>query len=108
VLPYPPQGLQHHWAGKREHREGEQEALDLPPHCRGIRPRFQLPQAGVGEFGEDLRRQGRATGTADAPEHLPGPIALHRLPPVQGVDEEVGVEEVARGHYLRPPHTRSS
>jgi hypothetical protein len=53
----------------------------------------------------------------DAPEHLPGTLTLLGLPPVQGVDQQVGVNQVTGGHpyprltpgprRARPGHTGS-
>src|SRR5215213_5029458 len=56
VLPDAPQGFEHHGAGERQYREGEHEALYLPPYRRRIRPGLELSQARAPEFGEDLRR----------------------------------------------------
>src|SRR5215218_1413961 len=100
VLSDAPQGLEHHRAGERDHREGQQEAFDLAPYRLGIRPGLKLPQAGVGELGERLRRQSPTTGAAYPPEHLPSPISLERLPAVHGVDQKVRVEDVTGSHTL--------
>jgi hypothetical protein len=80
--PRHPQGLEHHGAGERQDREGEHEALDLPPYRRRVRTRLELTQARAPEFGEDLHRKGRGSGAADAPEHLSGTLTPLRLPPV--------------------------
>src|SRR5215208_8070399 len=60
------------------------------------------------EIGEDLRREGRGSSAADAPEHLPGTLTLLRLPAIQGVDEQIGVHHITGGHPLKHPHARSS
>jgi hypothetical protein len=89
VLPDAPQGFEHHGAGERQDREGEHEALDLPPYCRRVRPGLELSQARAPEFGEDLRREGRGSGAADVPEHLSGMLTFLWLPAVQGVGEQI-------------------
>jgi hypothetical protein len=108
VLPDAPQGLKHHGAGDWQDREGEHETLDLPPYRRLVRPGLEFSQARAPEFEEDLRREGRGSGATDAPEHLPGTLTPLRLPPVQGVDEHVGVHHTTSGHPSKDPHTRSS
>jgi hypothetical protein len=108
VLPDAPQGFEHYGAGDWQDREGYHETLDLPAYRRRIRPGLELSQARAPEFGEDLRREGRGSGTADTPEHLPSTLTLLRLPPVQGVDEHIGVHHITGGDPLKGPHARSS
>ena len=76
MLPDAPQGLEHHGTGEHQDWEGDHEALDFPPYCFYIRPGLELSQARAPEFGEDLRREGRGSGTADTPEHLPYALTL--------------------------------
>jgi hypothetical protein len=108
VLPDAPQGLKHHVAGDWQEWECEHEALVLPPYCLCIRPGLELAQARAPEFGEDLRREGCGSGTADAPEYLPYTLTLLRFSAVQGVDEYVGVHHITGGPPLKDPHARSS
>ena len=103
-----PQGFEHHGAGEPQEREGEHEALDLPPYCFWIRPGFELSLARAPEFEEDLSRERRGSCATDPPEHLPGTLTLLRVPLVQGVDEHVGVHNITGGHLLKRPHTRFS
>jgi hypothetical protein len=67
MLPDAPQGFEHHGAGERQEWEGKHEVLDLEPYCFWIRPGLEPSQACAPEFGEDLRREGRRSGAADAP-----------------------------------------
>jgi len=76
---------QHNGAGERQEWEGEHEALDLEPYRRRIRPGLELSQARAPEFGEDLHRQRRGSGAADAPEHLPSTLTFLWLFAVQCV-----------------------
>ena len=96
MLPDAPQGFEHHGAGERQYREGEHEALYLPPYRRRIRPGLELSQARAPEFGEDLRREGRGSGAADAPEHLSDMLRFVWLPAVQGVGEQIEEPERLR------------
>jgi hypothetical protein len=83
VLPDVPQSLEDHGAGERQDREGEHEALDLPPYCFCIRPRLEFSHARAPEFGEDLRWKGRGSGATDAPEQLPFTPTFLWLHPVR-------------------------
>ena len=96
MLPDAPQSFEHHGTGERQDREGEHEALDLPPYRPWLRRGLEFSQARAPEFGEDLRREGRGSGATDAPEHLPGTLTLLRLPAVQGVDEQIREPERLR------------
>jgi hypothetical protein len=96
------QGLEHHGAGEQQEREGEREALDLPPYCSYFRPGLELSRAHAPEFGEDLRRESRGSGAADAPEHLPGTLTPLRFPAVQGVDEQIDEPERLRDGNRSP------
>ena len=100
MLPDAPQSFEHHGTRERQNREGEHEALDLPPYCVCFRPGLELSQARAPEFGEDLRRERHSSGATDAPEHLPGTLTFVWLPAVQGVDEHDGVHHITSGHPL--------
>jgi hypothetical protein len=65
-------------------------------YCFWIRPGLEPSQACAPEFGEDLRREGCASGATDAPEHLPGTLTFVWLPAVQGVDEQIREPERLR------------
>src|SRR5215203_6363248 len=45
---------------------------------------------------------GPGSGATDAPEHLPGTLTLLRLPPVQGVDEQIKEPEPLRDCNQNP------
>jgi hypothetical protein len=59
VLVDAPQSLKDHGSADRQHREGEHEALDLPPYRLRIRPGLERSRAGVPGLGEDVRRERR-------------------------------------------------
>ena len=69
----------------------------------GLRGGRRSSQAHAPEFGEDLRRERRGSGAADAPKHLRGMLTLLWNPPVQGVEEQIKELEhrhVALGRWL--------